>query len=150
MNITSILITMLLEERQILFIAVSKDGSTNRMGDGSANCTDNDMFIGHSDNNGFDELVKDIDDEFIAFSGAVYDIPNKVGREAKLRVAYMGEGIDNGFEIIYGEKSQGPPKQIVDFVLKAIKFTDPWHKEQKRMTQQANSNKDKKWWQFWA
>jgi hypothetical protein len=39
----------------------------------------------------------------------------------------------------------GPPREIANFVLKAIDLTDPWYLPQlKKITRSQ-----KKWWQFW-
>lgn len=147
-KIRNTMIELTVGKNQVLFIVLGKDGSINRSGTGSGDCKEKDLYIGLTQEKLFDKLIKKAKDEVFEYCGKSFDIPDKKGRECKLKILFNGEDLDTGFEFNYGELSQGPPNEVAEYVINAVKLTNPWYEEFKKGSNQEVSN-EKRWWQFW-
>jgi hypothetical protein len=129
--------------KQSLLILLHKDGTINRMGNGTAHIG-KDLFIGITDTAGMlQELAGSITPDFEGALNKVFDLPEKKGATCSLEIV-MGDGKETkGIKFIYGTRSVGPPREIKDFVLRTVTLTDPWY------LQQPKAVPAKKWWQFW-
>jgi hypothetical protein len=137
------LISIMIEDKQSLFILLAKDGTINRLGTGSANNTENDMFIGISKDGLFEKLMEAVPEELLEYQGS-YDIPEKKGKrcELTLMLASADEKKKAGFIFQYGSDSQGPPQEISEIVVKAVELTNPWYDEQKTVVSKSKNNQD--------
>jgi len=132
-TVESIMITLEVGSKQSLFILLAADGSLNRLGTGSAENTDNDMFIGVTKKTLFKKLRKKIPQEWFDNLGR-YEISEKKGLPCELTILMKHtDGQESGIQFLYGTESQGPPEDIVQFVSEAVKLTNPWHEAQKKM-----------------
>jgi len=149
-DIQAVHVTLKIGDEQALFILLAADGSINRLGTGSVNNKDKDLFIGITKDSLFDQLMSNLDDEMLNYMGG-YDVPEKHGKPCELMIGLsFASDDDNGFAFRYGSESEGPPGEIVQFVTSAVQLTDPWFREQKKMVQGAKSDDNKKpWWKFW-
>lgn len=127
-----VLVTLTIDGAQVLFVLLAEDGTVNRMGDGSINCSDRDLFIGLSKEPLFARFMETVDPAMFAHKGA-YDIPKKEGKPCELRVLFGLKDSDagEGFQFRYGSESQGPPREIRGLVVRAVELTNPWHIQQK-------------------
>jgi hypothetical protein len=152
-KITKTLITLEVAGNQVLFIVLDEQGSINRKGDGSPDCKDNDLFIGVTKDNLFEQLKPFATEEMEDFLGKTYDIPDKKGRTCDFKVLFGGPDMETGVQFLYGELSQGIPTPFRKFTIKAIELTEKWHQAQKRMATNSKSNETetaiKPWWKFW-
>jgi len=153
-NIENILIRLHVDQREVLFIILDKDGLINRKGDGTPDCNENDLYIGIDKEGLFNQLRPYITEDMNEFLQKSYDAPNKKGRTCDLKILLAGNGIETGTQFLYGELSQGPPKLFVDLCIKAVTVTEKWFQEQKKMTSAAKGNnapkqEKKPWWKFW-
>ena len=130
-EVSSIMVTIDVGGTKLLFILLAQDGTINRMGTGTANNTDNDMFIGMSDGAAFTrvrELAGPIIDNWIGS----YGVPDPRGKSCELLV---GLRTSDGRELMshwkYGSESQGPPPELASIARKAVEETDNWWQEQK-------------------
>jgi len=117
---------------QTLFVLLAQDGTVNRLGDGSVDCSDRDMFIGRSAEPLFTQFMVSVDPAIFAQAGS-YDVPKKEGKVCELSLLFGLKNSDSseGFQFRYGSDSQGPPKEIRELVIKAVGLTDGWHAKQK-------------------
>jgi len=147
-DIAGIIIDLEVEERTVLFIKLFADGTIDRQGDGSADCTDNDLYTGQTDTRIFEAVKSSLNAEILEFIEKSYNAKEKKGRTCKLQVVLSnGKDYPVGAQFIYGEYSSGPPRSFIDFIANALELTDPWHIEQKKL--KANTKGTKKpWWQF--
>jgi hypothetical protein len=107
---------------------------------------DNNFFIGMTNTAPIlEQLRKLINKEFEEFLDMVYDIPEKLGKNCLVEIVLSSGNATKGTRFLYGADSMGPPRPIVDFVLKAKELTDPWFIQQQQMVRKAG----KKWWEFW-
>jgi hypothetical protein len=151
-NITGVQIVLKVEERNVLFILLDDKCSINRMGDGSPTSTDQDFFIGLTPEPLLPELLKHLTDDMLCHLGG-YDVPKKVGETCELTIRFrFADGNVNGFQFRYGLESQGPPREIFVFVIRAIALTDPWYKKfksQKATAGNKETTTKKPWWRIW-
>lgn len=130
-GVSGIMVTLEVAGNQSLFILLARDGSINRLGTGTEDNIDKDMFIGMSDGAAFRQvraLAGPVIDNWIGGYGA----PDPVGKLCKLLVGFQtidGKDLMSHWE--YGSESQGPPPEIVSIVMKAVEATDSWWQEQK-------------------
>lgn len=147
-DITGILINLEVEERTVLFIKLFADGTINRQGDGSADCRDNDLYIGKTDTGIFEALKSSLNQEILEFMEKSYNAKKKEGRACKLQILVDAGGERPvGSQFIYGEYSSGPPASFTDFIVNALELTHPWHVEQKKAQIKAR-RAGKPWWKF--
>lgn len=126
-RINTTLVDVKVDNKQVLFIMLDNKGAINRIGDGSPDCQATDLFTGNSSQNGFRELLKLVNEDMLQFCGNIYDIPDKEGRTCEMTVMFSGIDLETGFKVIYGEHSQGPPRPVVDYVIKAVSLTEKWY-----------------------
>ena len=146
-NISMLFITLHVGERQSLGLVLADDGSINRLGNGTVENTENDLYIGITSEPLFDRVIRKLPREIVEHLGKTYELPDRKGADCRLHLAFRFKtGNENGIEFIYGSDSQGPPAEVVSFAVEAIEATQPWYEAQKTM-----DRKDKKasWWKFW-
>jgi hypothetical protein len=124
-DITAVTITIEAGEKQVLFVLLDSGGSINRLGTGTADNKEHDLFIGVSSVGLLSELKTHLSDEMLQYMGG-YDVPERRGVPCRLSIGLMfADGEQNGFEFNYGSKSTGPPPEITEFVVAAVNLTDP-------------------------
>ena len=147
-GVIAVNISLEVDEKQSLFILLAADGSINRLGTGKVNNKENDLFIGITTEPLLSELMMHLTDEMLQFMGG-YEIPDQRGASCRLSIGLIfADGEQNGFGFSYGSKSKGPPYEIGEFVIAAVRVTDPWFQAQKRMVE-TSSNENKPWWKLW-
>jgi len=137
-NIDAIFVTLEIAGKNSLFVLVAKDGSINRLGTGTEDNTENDMFIGVTSSEAFEKLRKQIEPTVFNWEGE-YKSPNIVGKPCKLTLGFrLADGRETGSVWEYGTKSQGPPPEISRFVVASVEATEAWFEEQKRVTKKKS------------
>ncbi len=146
-DINAVHITLEIDGKQSLFVLLSQEGTINRLGTGAVNNKENDLFIGMSPEPLLDQAKQSLTDDLLDHMGG-YEVPDQKGASCRLSIGFMfADGEENGFGFSYGSESQGPPPEISQFVVAAVKATEPWYQEQKKMV--SANNKSKPWWKFW-
>lgn len=149
-NIAGIMVTLLIDGKQSLFIMLSSDGTINRLGTGSVENTEQSMYLGQTSTELFRQLSEKISDDLLSWCGQALSAPEQRGKTCELSVGFK---MQNGEELVtdwkYGSESQGPPPAVCEFVLAAIDGTTQWYDEQKTIAERGKINANKKWWQFW-
>lgn len=149
-EIEAIMITLTVADNQVLFILLSSDGTINRMGDGSPECKDHDLFIGQTGTQPMISQIRSmITPDMQEFLHKTFDLPEKKGRHCSLKMLFKTYSLETGVEFLYGEHSQGPPHEFAEMVRKAAHLTEHWHLAQKKGKQQATTTPAKPWWKFW-
>ncbi len=153
-TISRTLITLKVDQKEVLFLMLAQDGSINRKGDGTPDCNDNDLYIGNNNEGLFDQLKSFLTEDMGNFLQKTYDVPDKKGRLCDLTILFGGEGVETGTQFLYGEFSQGPPKPFVDYCVNAMNLTEGWFQSQKKMSSTAERKiepkpEKKSWWKFW-
>jgi hypothetical protein len=139
-DVLEIRIELRIDSQCSLFMVLGKNGALARQGSGTKDMA-RERFLGQSDGQYFNELMKDVNEELFDHFG-VYDMPEKDGSQCHLSVVFKDEKSVNGFDFYFGYKSKnGPHVQIASMVDKAVMITEDWYRE-------ALNKKKKKWWQF--
>jgi hypothetical protein len=133
--IKGIMVTLHIADQQALFIMLASEGTINRMGTGSVSNIERDLFIGRTTPELFEGLRQRVGADLLRWIGQ-YGDPSPRGKLCRLTVGFQH---DDGSEAMshwqYGAESQGPPPVVRDFVIAAVRTTDPWFQQQKQMTQ---------------
>lgn len=147
-DITAVNITLEVNRKHSLFILLADDGSINRLGTGEVYNKENDLYIGITNEPLFSQLMTNLTDDMLQFTGG-YDVFDKKGENCDLSIGLVfADQTQDGFGFRYGSKSEGPPKEISNFVVEAVKITQTWYESQKKMTK-GSPEKGKPRWKFW-
>ena len=148
-EIAAILVILLVDGEHSLFIFLSEDGCINRIGNGSIDRIEREMFIGKDGSDLFKQLRAQVTAGVIHFLGQRLAAPEPKGKLCELSVIFeYADGREAESAWRYGSESQGPPRDIRQFVTEAVRLTDPWYEKQKHMT--ATAKKTKPWWRPWC
>jgi len=141
--IDKVLITLEVGEKTCLFILLGKDGTLHRKGDGNP-AHELPLQRGHSTQRHFDAFMMTVNEGIFMYSG-VLRLPNPVGTLCSLTIIFQGPNeVDFSFRVIYGADSDGPPRELVEILINAVKLTEGWYQEQ--LTEPVE---EKKGWKFW-
>jgi hypothetical protein len=139
-----VLITLEVGNKTTLLILLSKDGTIHRKGNGSAE-VDLPLATGYSPDGHFEALMMTVDEQVFDYSG-VLKMPERLGTECRLTIIFQGaREVDLSFRVVYGLESVGPPAELVQILINAVKLTEPWYMEQL----QEQPKPEKKWWEVW-
>jgi hypothetical protein len=133
-----IMVTLTVNGAQSLFIMLGADGSINRVGTGAVDNTERDMFIGRTDPILFRDLLAEITPELLTWCGQSRADPEPRGQLCDLTVGFKrasGEELLTAWR--YGSESMGPPPEVGQFVVAAIRATDPWFAKQQAMARRG-------------
>jgi hypothetical protein len=134
-DITGFFTSLFVGEEQVLFIGLFSDGTINRMGTGSLEKLEKDMFIGKTSPDVFEALKKMISSDLLKWFNNQYSDSAAKGLPCKLTLGFKQR---DGKELIsiwqYGSESASPPPEVFEFFLKSIEITYPWYEERKRAT----------------
>jgi len=134
-DVDTIYVSLEVNARLSLAVLLGADGSINRMGTGTVKNTEHDLFIGLTDPAIFMAVRSHLTEEMLLILlGHTFRVPNPHGAPCKMTITLQfNNGTSGGFEILYGSESEGPPREVVDFVMAAILQTNPWYEDFKRM-----------------
>jgi hypothetical protein len=159
------LISLDVGEKNALFIVLTKDGTICRRGNGNPD-KEFELLKGHSSLQHYQAFMMTVKEDHFQFSG-VFDQAPAIGRPCKMMIVFSGpEGEEAGFKCTYGEDSQGPPREVVEMLVNAVKITDPWYEEERQKLKNGalhdpesgpfghspvpkNKDAQPSWWQFW-
>ncbi len=142
--IDKVLITLEVGDQTALLILLARDGSVHRKGNGSPDASNLRLAQAVSPDGHFEALMMTIDDSIFQHAGVIR-APNPQGRECRMSIVFQGKGgLDYSFRVIYGEKSDGPPQELAQILINAVKLTEDWY--YKQLQPQAE---EKKWWEVW-
>lgn len=139
-QVVAILVRLAVAGEQSLFVVLGSDGSINRMGNGSADDIERQLFIGKVAPDLFMQLLARVTPGVVHFLGQGLAVPHPKGKPCELIVLFKyadGREAVSGWR--YGSESQGPHPEVCDFVAAAVELTEPWFQAQKRMVRAAKS-----------
>ena len=154
-SITAILVDLEVNGKQSLFVLLADDGSVNRLGTGTADNTERDLYIGLAKEPLFERLRDQVQLDWMSLQGE-YDVPEKQGLPCTLTIRFaFGVGQEAGWRFRYGSESDGPPDDICGFVAEAVRLTNPWYEHQRLSPGVPASEivgsltRAKPWWKIW-
>jgi hypothetical protein len=129
-DITGMAMSLKVDEELSLFAMLTADGSINRLGTGTLENTEKEMFIGViSDPKPFQNFRAQISPDLFKWIGGRAD-PNPKGKVCELTIYLF---LPNKEELViyfkYGSQSIGPPPEVRQLVIATIELTDPWYEE---------------------
>jgi hypothetical protein len=143
--IDKVLITLEIEDKTSVLILLDKDGAITRKGDGSTGNVALPLIQGVSNDGHFEALMMTVNEDIFPYAGVINQ-PAKAGRDCRLSILFQGANeVDYSFRVLYGEDSKGPPLELAEILINAVKITEPWY----RQHIQPASAEERQWWQFW-
>jgi hypothetical protein len=131
-DIVAILVALHIGEQQSLFALLSADGCINRMGSGTVDEIDRDLYMGQVPPGLFEQLRAKVTPGVVHFLGRQLEAPDPRGKLCKLQVGFQYATGREDFSIWrYGSDSLGPHPEICAFVEAAVRLTEPWYQAQK-------------------
>jgi hypothetical protein len=132
-EVVAFTINLDVEEKPALFILLGEDGSINRMGKGTAEAAERELFIGKTDPAIFLSVCSHLTKGMLQSLGQGYQMQAPRGASCKLTITVkFKDGSSNGMAFLYGSESNGPPRDVAEFVTTAVAQTDPWYEEFRR------------------
>jgi hypothetical protein len=111
-----------------IMVMLSRSGSVNRKG--GMDDEHNPFCMGFVEEDLLGAFLEAIPEELMELAGR-YTFPDPQGALCVLSIALEGKNLDTGFEFTYGEKSDGPPEEIVTLFELLLDLTDDWYHEQR-------------------
>jgi hypothetical protein len=132
-DIRALTIRLDINEKPSLFVMLAADGTVNRMGTGTLENTERELFIGRIDPAIFVAVRSHVTEAMLQILGQTFQNQNPRGAPCKLTItSQFQDGNSDGFAFLYGSESEGMPQDIVNFVTAAARETDPWYENFKR------------------
>lgn len=132
-KIKAFTISLKIDEQPSLFILLGEDGTINRMGTGTPENAERELFIGKTDPAIFQSVRSRLTKGMLHSLGQGYQMPNPRGPACKLTITFkFKERSSKGIAFFYGSESDGPPPDAAEFVTTAVAQTDPWYDEFRR------------------
>lgn len=139
------LITLEVGNATALFILLTREGVIQRKGDGNPEHTALPLAQGISHEGHFEALMMTIPEELFHYTG-VRKMEGMAGTECRLTIIFQAkDGTDYSFRVVYGSESAGPPIELAQVLINAVKITESWYAAQQAESLPTN----KKWWQVW-
>lgn len=133
-EITRIIVVLLVDGEQSLFVLLGADGTINRMGNGSVEDIERQLFIGVVDPRLFLGLRSRLGPGVVYWLGQRLAAPQPKGKLCELTVSFgYADGREASMGWRYGSDSQGPHPDVCEFVSAAVEATEPWFESQKAM-----------------
>jgi hypothetical protein len=139
-DVHAILVDLKVDSETLLFIMVSADRSINRIGSGTFGNKNRDMFIGMTPDPAIFQRVRShLTDSILQGLGMRFQMSeNALGAPCKLTLMFQfNDGKSASSEYLYGTQSEGPPKEVTDFVRAAVRETEGWYQQQLRMVEKS-------------
>jgi hypothetical protein len=133
-----IMVTLFVDGEQSLFVMLGADGSIKRLGTGAVDNMERDLFIGRTEPAPFLALREQITPELLEWCGQSRADPEAHGKVCELTVGFKrasGEELLTAWR--YGSESTGPPPEVCQFVVAAVRATDPWFAQQRAMVRRG-------------
>jgi len=128
-DVTGLAITLKVEDDLSLLVLLAADGSINRLGTGTINNTEKEMFIGVADPKLFETIRPHIDSDLMRWIGGRADQAPR-GKICELTIyLFLPNKEERAIYFKYGSESIGPPPEVSRLVLAAIEITNPWYEE---------------------
>ncbi len=129
-DVTGVALSLKVDEELSLYALVAADGSINRLGTGTIDNTEKDMFIGViSDPKPFQTLRAQISPDLFKWIGGRAD-PSPKGKICELTMwLFLPNKEERTINFKYGSESIGPPPEVCQLVLAAIDVTNPWYEQ---------------------
>jgi hypothetical protein len=141
-QIDKALITLEVAERTTIFILLSRDGTIHRKGNGSLDSSHAPLMRGVSLEGQLEALMMTVHPGVYGLTGLIKN-EERLGNECVLSIIFNGtKGEEYLCRVIYGDQSAGPPQELAEILLNAVKVTEPWYQEQ------LKAESGKSWWQF--
>lgn len=129
-EIIGVAISLKVDEELTLYALLAADGSINRLGTGTINNTEKEMFIGViSDPMLFQNLRAQISPDIFKWIGGRADQSPK-GNICDLTIwLFLPNKEERTIYFKYGSESIGPPPEVCRLVLATIDVTNPWYEQ---------------------
>jgi hypothetical protein len=115
----------------VLFILLARDGSINRMGDGTPSSAGDTLYIGVVNEPWFDQLMEVVPVELFRYIGRL-ELEDREGIDSTLSVIFQHkDGRVLPFEVLFGSESGGVPLELQTILRRALELSDAWWNDER-------------------
>jgi hypothetical protein len=137
----SILITV--NGKTALYLVLAIDGLIKRMGGMSRNDQQEELFVGRCDIVIFHKMRSLVTDGMLQVLGQQFKCHDIRGASEEISVLFnFKDTTSEGFSFLYGSESEGPPKDVREFVKAAVFLTQTWYEDCKRTAAKSGLTTD--------
>jgi hypothetical protein len=130
-EIRGISVTLEVGDQILLFVHLDDAGNIQRLGNGETFDESARLVSGELADDLFRTLLGWVSDDLINGVG-VYDLPDPAGQTCRLQLLFSAdEERTSGLEFHYGTESEGPPTEVMDFVVTALDLTEMWYEAER-------------------
>jgi hypothetical protein len=130
-EIFELVISLKIGDRATFDLLLRRDGSISRLGSGDNNNPDANPYRGKVGPFFFRRLLEHLPSNWTLPFGQ-YETKEKRGGTCELALMFLSQDQikKEGYYFRYGAESQGPPLDVMRFLLEAKNATDDWYREQ--------------------
>lgn len=129
-DLNACIIKGMVDDDTIVLIVLGRDGSINRMGDGSTSPADRTLYIGLQQEPLFDSLMEAVPEELLQMPAVRVEFPDRRGTDCTMSITFgLNDGTARTYEAVFGSES-GAPGDLADIYERALALTEPWWKDQ--------------------
>lgn len=121
----SIGISLARDGDDLLLIEVGDDDRTARRGDGTVDGARD--YVSAPGPAGIFRRLRDLVSHELATRSGRMELPSPAGAEMVLTIRLGSSGASSTLELVYGDRSAGPPPDARDLVSTAVDLTDDWY-----------------------
>jgi hypothetical protein len=129
-DVTGVAVSLKVDDDLSLFALLAADGSINRLGTGTIDNTEKEMFIGVvNDPKAFQNLRAQISPDLFKWVGGELIHPPR-GKFCELTIGlFLPNKEERTIFFKYGSESIGPPPEVKRLVLAMFEATNPWYEQ---------------------
>jgi hypothetical protein len=149
-DLICILVRLVIDGNDALFIMSYRDGRMQRLGDGSPDNTEQQTLIGTTGEPVFERLCLKVNPNWFGHGGT-HQQPGVRGKNCELTLSFQfTDKQEIGLTYLYGSESKGPPRDVVEFVTYAAHVTNGWYESQKQKVGDTVAAVARRpWWKLW-
>jgi len=120
-----------ISNKNSLAILLVKDGTINRKGSALADSTDNDLFMGITNEKIFDSLMKTVSDELLSYSNKANPFCDTAKQTCRVKISFASNTSERTIDYCVNGTMNDLPAPIKEFIDNAIRITGTWYQTQK-------------------
>ena len=122
-----------ISNKNTLAILLAKDGTINRKGSALADSTDNDLFMGVTNEKVFDSLMETVSDDLLSYSNKANPFCDTAKQTCRVKISFVSNTSERTIDYCVKGTMNDLPAPIKEYIDNAIKITGSWYQTQKNL-----------------
>ena len=120
-----------ISKKNSLAILLAKDGTINRNGSALADSTDNDLFMGVTNEKIFDSLMETVSDDLLSYANKANPFCDTAKQTCRVKISFAGNTSESTIDYCVKGTMNDLPAPIKEYIDNAIRITGTWYQTQK-------------------